>query len=122
MGLKNIFSNSFETQDRGIDNVLITHYYDNDYEKAKQAVIDTAVLFGFRVQNVDDNYKEMLIIYPKGEIIVTLFNQSYYVTGIDFKVTTSYILAFGRGRKVIENFYNELGTKLNLKRIGGFNG
>ena len=40
MGLKNIFSNSFETVEYGSDQNLLTHYYQADYEKVKNTIID----------------------------------------------------------------------------------
>ena len=40
MGLKGIFSNSFETVEHGTDQNLLTHYYQADYEKVKNTIID----------------------------------------------------------------------------------
>ena len=40
MGLKAIFSNSFETVEFGDNNNLLTHYYQADYEKVKNTIID----------------------------------------------------------------------------------
>lgn len=119
MGAKKFFSNSFETTEFSNEQALTTHYYDNDYEKCKNAIVEVCNLYGYSVENIDDNYKEMLISYNKGEIIVTLFNSSYYVTSIDFKITTRYVLPCGRGCKVLDKLYNSLNSKLTLKRIGG---
>lgn len=119
MGAKKFFSNSFETTEFSSEQALTTHYYDNDYERCKNAICEICNQFGFAVENIDDNYKEMLLSYNKGEIIVTLFNSSYYVTSIDFKITTRYVIPCGRGFKILEKLYNTLNQKLTLKRIGG---
>ena len=61
----------------------------------------------------------MCILMPKGTLIVTFFNQSPSVTGVDFKITTMYVLPLNRGVKVIKNYYDSLNKQLPLKKIGG---
>ena len=56
---------------------------------------------------------------PRGELIVTLFNQTPSVTSVDFKITTNYIIPFNRGAKVIGTYYQSLNKQLPLKKIGG---
>lgn len=119
MGLKSIFSNSFETVDHGSDQDLLTHYYQADYEKVKNTIIDITKAMRFRVNNINDDFHEMLILMPRGELIVTLFNQSPSVTSVDFKITTNYIIPFNRGAKVISTYYQSLNKQLPLKKIGG---
>lgn len=120
MALEKIFSNSFDTAELGINNDLATHFYHNDYEKVKNTIIDIARGLRHRVMNVDDTFNEIYIMMPKGEIIVTLIKMSYNVTSVDFKVTTSYILPFGRGLKMIKIYYDSLNRQLELKKIGGY--
>ena len=119
MGLKNIFSNSFETVEYGSDQNLLTHYYQADYEKVKNTIIDISKAMRFKVSNINDDFHEMCILMPKGTLIVTFFNQSPSVTGVDFKITTMYVLPFNRGVKVIKNYYDSLNKQLPLKKIGG---
>ena len=119
MGLKSIFSNSFETVDHGSDQDLLTHYYQADYEKVKNTIIDITKAMRFRVNNINDDFHEMLILMPRGELIVTLFNQTPSVTSVDFKITTNYIIPFNRGAKVISTYYQSLNKQLPLKKIGG---
>ena len=119
MGLKSIFSNSFETVEHGTDQNLLTHYYQADYEKVKNTIIDISKAMRFKVNNINDDFQEMLIIMPRGELIVTLFNQTPSVTSVDFKVSTMYVLPFNRGAKVIAEYYNSLNKQLTLKKIGG---
>ena len=119
MGLKSIFSNSFETVDHGSDQDLLTHYYQADYEKVKNTIIDITKAMRFKVSNINDDFHEMLILMPRGELIVTLFNQTPSVTSVDFKITTNYIIRFNRGAKVIGTYYQSLNKQLQLKKIGG---
>ena len=116
MGLKGIFSNSFETVEYGSDQNLLTHYYQADYEKVKNTIIDISKAMRFKVSNINDDFHEMLILMPRGELIVTLFNST---PSVDFKVTTMYVLPFNRGAKVIGSYYQSLNKQLPLKKVGG---
>ena len=119
MALKNIFSNSFETVEHGASEELMTHYYVAGYEKVKNTIIDISRALRYKVVDVNDDFHEMCILMPKGTLIVTFFNQSPSVTGVDFKITTMYVLPFNRGVKVIKNYYDSLNKQLPLKKIGG---
>lgn len=116
---KALFSNSFETNMIS-DPDYATHYYGNDYNTSKNAVIDAAKTLGYKVTNVDDQYKEILAVSrTHGEIIISLFTVSYYETAIDLKVTTHYVASFGRTKKKALAFYETLDRFLTLKRKGG---
>ena len=112
MGLKGIFSNSFETVEHGSNQNLLTHYYQADYEKVKNTIIDISKAMRFKVNNINDDFQEMLILMPRGELIVTLFNQTPNVTSVDFKISTMYILPLNRGAKVIGLYYQSLNKQL----------
>lgn len=117
--IKGFFSNNFESNMiEGLD--YATHYYGNDYNTSKDAVIRVAKSLGYKVTNVDDQYKEILAVSrTHGEIIITLFVQSYYETAIDLKVTTHYVISAGRTKKKAVAFYDLLDRALTLKRKGG---
>ena len=70
---KALFSNNFETNMIS-DPDYATHYYGNDYNTSKNAVIDAAKTLGYKVTNVDDQYKEILAV-PRthGEIIIIYY-------------------------------------------------
>lgn len=121
MGLEKIFSNNFETSENASSDDLTTHYYSNDYEKVKNTIIDISKGLRYKVININDTFQEILIKMPKGELIITLFNPSYSVTSVDCKVSTSYLLPFNRGAKVIKTYYEALNKQLTLKKIGGGN-
>ena len=118
-GIKNFFSNSFETSDN-LDKEYATHYYRNDYSTIKDAIKSVAHKMGYDVTNVDDQYKELLLASrTKGEMIITITSLSYYENAIDIKATTHYVIACGRAKKRVKEFYETINKTLNLKRIGG---
>lgn len=116
--LKQFFSNNFETNLE--EGEYGTHYYANDYNTSRNAVVDAGKSLGYTVTNIDDTYKEVLIVSrTKGELIVSLTSISYYETAIDIKVTTHYVVAAGRCKKKVLEFYEILDRFLTLKRKGG---
>ena len=121
MGLEKIFSNNFETVENASSADLTTHYYHNDYEKVKNTIIDISKGLKFKIKTIDDTFHEILVLMPRGELIITLFNPTFNVTSVDFKVTTSYLLPLNRGAKVIKTYYDCLNKQLSLKNIGGGN-
>lgn len=120
-GLKNFFSNEFETN-YGDDRDVTSHYYGNDYNKTKEAVIQAGKRLGYDATNIDDKYKEIFLASKtKGEIIVTIRTFSYYENSVDFKVITHYIIPRGRAKKFAELMYQDLDRLLVLKRKGDYN-
>lgn len=119
MGIKTFFSNSFETLDTN-EAEFTTHYYANDYNTSKNAVVSVGKQLGYKMTNVDDRYQEILLVSrTHGELIVTLNTLSSYEHSVDIKVTTHYIIACGRAKKKASQFYNALNRQLTLKRKGG---
>ncbi len=120
-GLKEFFSNSFETNDN-LSKEYATHYYRNDYNKIKDAISAVAKQLGYTITNIDDQYKELLLVTrTKGELIITVYSLSYYDNSVDIKSTTHHLIACGRAKKRVKEFYEALNKMLELKRIGGEN-
>ena len=119
MSLKGIFSNNFETADPNLISELTTHYYSNNYDSCKDAVLSYARSTGIDFLNIDDNFHEILLSDKHAEIIVTFVSINYRLTSIDFKINTNYIIAFGKGKKQIVSFYEYLDRTLQLKQVGG---
>lgn len=112
MGLADFFSNDFQTTDNHSNHVLKTRYYRGDYNKIKSEIIDVAKKMGFVVQEVNDDYKEIRIDSRRQEMIFNVFSISYFEQAVDIKVNTRYLISCGRGLKLIESFYKELGKNL----------
>ena len=51
MGIKTFFSNSFETLDTN-EAEFTTHYYANDYNTSKNAVVSVGKQLGYKMTNV----------------------------------------------------------------------
>ncbi len=112
MGFSDFFSNDFQTTDNHSNNVLKTRYYRGDYNKVKSEIIDVVKKMGFVVQEVNDDYKEIRVDSRRQEMIFNVFSISYFEQAVDIKVNTRYLIACGRGLKLIETFYKELGKNL----------
>lgn len=112
MGLADFFSNDFQTSDNHSNHVLKTRYYRGDYNKIKSEIIDVSNRMGFVVEEVNDDYKEIRVENRRQEMIFNVFSISYFEQAVDIKVNTRYIIACGRGLKLIENFYKELSKNL----------
>lgn len=116
--IKSFFSNSFETLDTDEANYT-THFYANDYNTTKNYIISVGKQLGYTMTNVDDKYKEILLVSrTRGELIVTVQTYSSYEHSVDIKVTTHYIFPAGRAKKKAAAFYEALNHKLTLKRKG----
>lgn len=119
MGLGDFFSNSFETNDF-LDKDYATHYYRCDYNCIKNGISTVAKKLKYDITNIDDQYKEMLLVTrTKGELIITISSISYYEQSVDIKSTTHHILACGRAKKRVKEFYEALNKVCELKKIGG---
>lgn len=119
MKLKEIFSNIVETSDRASNQDLRTHYYNNDYEEVKYRITNYFKSINCTIESIDDNYKEILVSIPRGDLTVTLYQVSGRVTSVDILVSSNYFISFGRGIKFVKKTYEELNKRLTLKSIGG---
>ena len=119
MGLGDFFSNSFETNDF-LDKEYATHYYRCDYNSIKNGISTVAKKLKYDITNIDDQYKEMLLVTrTRGELIITISTISYYEQSVDIKSTTHHLIACGRAKKRVKEFYEALNKVCELKKIGG---
>lgn len=121
MGFKEYFSNDFYTSDDAKQDELVTRYYRNDYQTVKAVIIDVAKSLGYEIEDVNDQYKEILLTSPRSEIIVSIIQLQFYEMAVDFKITTHYLISRGRGIKEIAELYNRFTGRLNLKGKGNKN-
>ena len=121
MGFKEYFSNDFTTSDDAKHEELVTRYYRNDYQTVKAVIIDVAKNLGYEVEDVNDQYKEILLTSPKSEVIVSIIQLQFYEMAVDFKITTHYLISRARGIKEIAELYHRFNGRLNLKAKGNKN-
>lgn len=116
--IKQFFSNHFETNESE-KKEYATHYYGNDYNTTKNAIVSVGRNMKFKMTSVDDHYRELLLVAIKGELIFTLTSISYYETAVDIKATTHHIISANRTKKLVKQFYEDLNRQLTLKRTDG---
>ena len=119
--IRDIFSNSFETESRHNNKNLLTHFYQNSYEDTKEKLFEVLKQFNYVVKDDNADYKEVLAEGRHGDLIITFNSVSYYLTGVDFKINGNYIFPLNRPIKMIKELYNCLDKKLILKNIGDNN-
>ena len=121
-GNVNFFSTMCETSDTNKKNkrMLMTHYYACSYEKAKHAISSICQnSFSLDMISVDDHYHELFFENKKFYIIVTIGIISPYEVSVDAKIKVNSIIGLNKPVKLLDSFYNEIGKRLTLKRIGG---
>ena len=118
MSISDFFSNDLQTSDNHKNPDLVTHYYKSDYRKIEETVLSVAKKLGFEVKEVNEDYKEIRIEKRAQEIIINIFTISYFEQAVDLKVNTSYILACGRGVKLVKTFYQELDRLATVLKKG----
>ena len=111
MKVKDFFSNDFETSDNHFDELLRTKYYRVDNKKATFELKEIMHQMGFELLEELEEYHELHYYKPNVEVIASIFPDSFFKQGFDFKVNTTYFFPRGRGRKVIEKIYQELDKK-----------
>jgi hypothetical protein len=121
MGLSKSFSNSFQTADIETDKRLLTRYYHNNYDTVKEAILSIAKKHQFKIDGIDDRYKEIGISSKKEMYIFNLANPNYTITSVDIKIVCHFLLPFMRPAKMINEFYDELNKLLELNHVGGKN-
>ena len=116
--LKDAFSNSMETDDFHHLDALRNHYYQNNYDDVRGAIVKMCEELNYKIMNIDDNFKEILVEYNHGEIIFTSILYGYTIQ-LSMKINSNYFIPFKRPIRDIKNIYAYLDKKLNLKKVGG---
>lgn len=108
-----------ETCEKGMTELVTTHYYKTSYEKLKQTYIKVLDKLGFNLLSVNDSYTE--VFAEKGRITVTakIIEKNPRETAIDFYIDAEYLLfASKKCVTFLGNVYELLGQELELKGLG----
>ena len=108
MKIGEFFSNEFETKDKHQNINLQTRYYRADVNKAINEYKYLMNKMGFELLEELPDYHELHYYKPHVEVIASIYSESYFVQGFDFKVNTSYLFPRGRGIKEIVKMYEEI--------------
>ena len=112
MAISDFFSNDFETSSKHKNPKLVTRHYRGDYQKVKKEVIHAVETLGLEFVEEIEEYHELRFVNRKQEMIIEIFSNSYFDQSVDIKVNTKYLISFGRGLKLIEEFYTMLDKAL----------
>ena len=69
------------------------------------------------IKYVDNERHEMIFEASNYAVTATFTSISYTVTAVDFLVVTEAIFPFGKGKKIIEQLYEELNQILPFKGL-----
>ena len=103
MGFMDMFKTHFESGERATDEVLMTHYYKNNYQQTKAGLLEVAKELDFNVAFEDDIRQELMLKRKDCEVIVTMVKINPIETTVDFTVNTAGLISFGKGKKVIQS-------------------
>ena len=106
----------FETRELHSKEALRTHWYQGTYEDVKKAVFKMADDLGYGVVDVNDTFKEMLLEGPH-VVIVKITSYNRYEQGVDFNVSTSWLLDLGRSKKLATRLYSQISRYAKFKGI-----
>lgn len=117
MGFMDLFKTHFESGERTTDEALMTHYYKAKYQPTKTAIIEVAKSLNFEVKFEDDDRQELMLKRKDAEVIVTIVKITPIESAVDFTVNTPGLITFGKGKKLIQEFYKELDKKIMFKGL-----
>lgn len=112
-----MFKTHFESGERAADEVLLTHYYKNNYQQTKVALLEVAKELKFKLAFEDDARQELMLKRKDCEVIVTIVKINPIETTVDFTVNTAGIISFGKGKTVIQSLYQALDKRLMFKGL-----
>lgn len=106
----------FETRELHSKEELRTHWFQCTYQEAKKAIFEAAEELGYSVIDVNDTFHEMLLEGPH-VVVVKITSYGRYEQGIDFAVSTKWLLDLGRSKKVVGRLYNSIAKHVKFKGV-----
>lgn len=65
----------------------------------------------------DDDRQELMLKRKDAEVIVTIVKITPIESAVDFTINTPGLITFGKGKKLIQEFYKELDKKIMFKGL-----
>lgn len=106
----------FETREMHPKEALRTRWFQGTYEEVKKAIFNAAEELGYGVVDVNDTFHEMLLEGPQ-VVVVKITSYGRYEHGIDFTVSTKWLLDLGRGKGVVNRLYNHIAKHVKFKGV-----
>ena len=118
MGIRDYFSNNFETNDTHRIPKLKTRYYKASYKKIKIALEEYCDKTNVHIKHVDDAHKELFLQTNKYHIIFSVVQITPLESAIDMKIQTYKIMGMNTPIDIIWKFYQHLDSVLSFKGVG----
>lgn len=106
----------YETRELHTKEAFRTHWYQCTYDQMKKALFDVAEDLGYSVVDVNDTFKEILL-EGRHLIIVKVTSFNKYEQGIDFNITTKWLLDLGRGKTLVNRLYAGIAEYVKFKGV-----
>ena len=106
----------FETRELHSKLELRTNWYQCTYQEAKKAILNVAEELGYEVMDVNDTFHEILLEGPH-VIVVKITSYGRFEQGIDFAVSTKWLLDLGRSRSLVSKLYNHIAKHVKFKGV-----
>ena len=106
----------FETRELHSKLELRTNWYQCTYQEAKKAIFSVAEELGYEVVDVNDTFHEMLLEGPYA-IVVKITSYGRFEQGIDFAVSTKWLLDLGRSKKLVGSLYSHIAKYVKFKGV-----
>ena len=122
MKFREYFQSAFETSETHNIPSLRTRYYRCRKEDAMNTLLKIAK--SKKVYNFYKNEHFYEVSYETSGYIfyAKIVSTSVMETSVDIKVTTKTLFPFGKGKKIIEEYYSELDKLLPFKGVSLFRG
>ncbi len=117
MSARSFFSPTCETRELHSDPGLRTRYYRNSFSQVIEGLRKLATKNNLDVREVNETHREVYLLGNGFDCIVTVSQITPIEAGIDFKMNYFSSIGFGRPKKKVIQFYEELKTILNFKGI-----
>ena len=106
----------FETRELHSKLELRTQWFQCTYQEAKKAIFSVASELEYEVMDVNDTFHEILLEGPY-VVIVKITSYGRYEQGIDFAISTKWLLDLGRSKALVGKLYNQIAKHVKFKGV-----
>ena len=106
----------YETRELHGKEAFRTRWYQASYDEVKKAIFKMAEDLGYGIIDVNDTFHEMLL-EGKHVVIVKITSYNRYEQGVDFNISTKWLLDLGRGKTLVSRLYNQIAKYVKFKGI-----
>lgn len=112
MGALDFLKTTAETSEHAVNPALKSRYYKANYKALKEACLAYAKERKLRVENIDDEHRELFFKTRKFHVIVTILQLKPTKTSVDIKVQKYSFIGLNKPFREIDKLYEYLNTHL----------